>query len=405
MQTLYLPKLRRDQQAIVAHPAKRKTCAMGRRYGKTVMGGVIVANALRQHGKAAWVVPKYKNSRPLWRWISSTFKPLEAAKVVSISKADQVITTNLGGFFAIYSEENIDSMRGEWFHVVVNDEAAKFREESRYDVIEPCVADSDGEIIDISTPRGRNWFWREHQLGLAGDNDRKAFHAPTNANPMPSIQKAFERAKQVLTERSFQQEWLAMFLEDGGGVFRRIMAAATLQPQEQGEEGKRYIYGADWARYNDYTVFTVIDPLTKRMVYMDRFNQIDYSLQIARLRASTKRFPPMVIVAEENSMGGPIVERLQRDEGLPVQAFKTTNATKATIIEGLAVAFEQSEIEILNDPILTGELMAYDQERLPSGLIRYGAPEGQHDDCVMSLALAWYGATGTVTEEIENNYW
>lgn len=405
MTVLYLPKLRRDQQAIVAHPAKRKTCAMGRRYGKTVMGGVIVANVTRQHGKAAWVVPTYKNSRPLWRWISSTFKPLEAAKVVSISKADQVITTNLGGFFAIYSEENIDSMRGEWFHVVVNDEAAKFREESRYDVIEPTVADSDGEIIDISTPRGRNWFWREHQLGLAGENDRKAFHAPTNANPMPSIQKAFERAQQVLTERSFQQEWLAMFLEDGGGVFRRIMAAATLQPLEQGEEGKQYIYGADWARYNDYTVFTVIDPMTKRLVYMDRFNQIDYSLQIARLRALTKRFPPVVIVAEENSMGGPIVERLQRDEGLPVQAFKTTNSTKATIIEGLAVAFEQGEIEILNDPILTGELMAYDQERLPSGLIRYGAPEGQHDDCVMSLALAWYGATGTVTEQVENNYW
>ncbi len=28
-------------------------------------------------------------------------------------------------------------------------------------------------------------------------------------------------------------------------------------------------------------------------------------------------------------------------------------------------------------------------ERLPSGLLRYGAPEGMHDDMVMSLALAW----------------
>jgi hypothetical protein len=38
-----------------------------------------------------------------------------------------------------------------------------------------------------------------------------------------------------------------------------------------------------------------------------------------------------------------------------------------------------------------GELEAYEAERLPSGLLRYGAPEGMHDDCVMSLALAWQG--------------
>ena len=33
--------------------------------------------------------------------------------------------------------------------------------------------------------------------------------------------------------------------------------------------------------------------------------------------------------------------------------------------------------------------MAYQAERLPSGLLRYGAPGGQHDDTVMALAIAW----------------
>jgi hypothetical protein len=32
-------------------------------------------------------------------------------------------------------------------------------------------------------------------------------------------------------------------------------------------------------------------------------------------------------------------------------------------------------------------------ERLPSGAFRYGGPRDTHDDIVMSLALAWYGAT------------
>ena len=32
-------------------------------------------------------------------------------------------------------------------------------------------------------------------------------------------------------------------------------------------------------------------------------------------------------------------------------------------------------------------------ERLPSGLERYGALAGMHDDTVMALALAWYAST------------
>lgn len=73
-----------------------------------------------------------------------------------------------------------------------------------------------------------------------------------------------------------------------------------------------------------------------------------------------------------------------------------TNANKTDMIDSLSLAFEQGQIEILNDPVLVGELMAYESERLPSGLIRYSAPEGFHDDCVSALMLAWAaGAAGT----------
>jgi len=79
-----------------------------------------------------------------------------------------------------------------------------------------------------------------------------------------------------------------------------------------------------------------------------------------------------------------------------VTGFQTTNATKAAIIEALALAFEQGAIHIMADPILIGELQAYEMYRLPSGMVRYSAPEGLHDDCVMSLALAWAGVTGSI---------
>jgi hypothetical protein len=44
---------------------------------------------------------------------------------------------------------------------------------------------------------------------------------------------------------------------------------------------------------------------------------------------------------------------------------------------------------------MIAELEAYEAKRLESGAIRYSAPDGMHDDTVMSLALAWYAADTT----------
>src|ERR1019366_2461532 len=117
-------------------------------------------------------------------------------------------------------------------------------------------------------------------------------------------------------------------------------------------------------------------------------NRVDYVVQRGRLQALCDRWRPSQIVAELNSIGQPICEELQR-AGLPIKGFTTTNASKAEIIEALALAFEQGSIGILNDPVLLGELQAFAAEQLPGGMLRYAAPGGGHDDTVMSLAIAW----------------
>ena len=128
-----------------------------------------------------------------------------------------------------------------------------------------------------------------------------------------------------------------------------------------------------------------------QVLAIDRFRGLEYSLQRARLQAFWERLGRLSwIFAEANSMGGPVIEQLRRD-GLPVTAFTTTNASKAAAIEALALAFERGTITIPNDPALLGELQAFEAKPLPSGMTRYAAPEGLHDDCVISLALAWQG--------------
>ena len=148
--------------------------------------------------------------------------------------------------------------------------------------------------------------------------------------------------------------------------------------------------GVDWGRDNDATAIVVIDADSRRMVALDRFNQVSWSLQRGRLAAIYEHWKPAVIWAEANSIGSPNIEALQ-DEGLPVRAFTTTAKSKPPLIEDLALAIERADLALLPDEGLLSELASYAMERLPAGGYRYSAPPGLHDDLVIAAALAWYG--------------
>jgi hypothetical protein len=254
--------------------------------------------------------------------------------------------------------------------------------------IRPALSDRRGKALFLSTPNGQNWFW-QLWLGACDPTSEDWFARTYTTADNPYIHPdEIEAARGLLPSRVFNQEYLAEFLSDGGAVFRNITARATLPlnppPHPQGE----YVFGVDWARSHDFTVIAVLDRRTNHLVHIERFNQISWSLQRGRLRTMYEKWQPSVIWAEENSIGGPNIEALQA-EGLPVIAFMTTAQSKGPLIESLALAFEKSEITIVNDPVLVGELQAYTLERLPSGRYRYNAPAGMHDDCVIAAALAW----------------
>jgi hypothetical protein len=386
---LLLPRLRPDQTKIALHPAKIKAVAMGRRWGKTLMAGSLSLACANAGGAVAWVVPTYKNARPVWRFAERMTAPV--SNRLAVQRSERSIEFPSGGWLGVYTADNPVGILGEAFDLVIVEEAARIAPDVWAETLMPTLADRDGRALLISTPRGRNWFWQEYQRGLGDGREQASFSAPSNANPSPQIRKAFDLARARVSERTFRQEWLAEFVADGGGVFRNVEAAATAQPQPEALPEHQYVMGVDWGRTNDATVFKVLDATTREEVYSDRMTQTDYRAQTTRLKAVWEKFGQCPVLAEYNSMGGPLVEQLQND-GVSVRGFVTTNATKAEIIDALALAFERGTLRILNDPLTVGELQAYESERLPSGLVRYGAPDGMHDDSVIALALAWHGA-------------
>lgn len=375
---------------ILQHPAKTQVLSMGRRWGKTVLGGTVAVACAARGARVAWVVPTYKNGRPLWRWADRVIVPLKQPRHVLVNQSDRTMEFRGGGGLAVYSMDSPDSILGEAFHLVIIDEAARIPENAWTEAIIPTLADYDGRVILISTPKGKNWFWKEWVRGQTPNDQVKSWQAPTSANPNPLIQQAAERARDRVPERTYQQEWLAAFVEDGS-IFRNVQSCATAHSAPR-LDGHTYVMGCDWGKYNDYTVLTIIDATTRQMVALDRFNQIDYTLQIGRVLTLYERYEPDIIVAEKNSIGDPILERLFVEHNLPVKPFTTTNASKAKVIDALSLAFERQRLSILNDATLIGELQAFEATRLPGGLLRYSAPDGMHDDCIISLALCWHGA-------------
>lgn len=379
-----MPALHPGQRAVWDHPARFQVLATGRRWGKSRLGSLRCVYAASQGKRAWWVAPSFPMASIGWRMIKQLGRQLPKAE---IREVDRMITLPGGGWVQVRSADNPDSLRGEGLDFLVVDECAFVKEDAWSEALRPALSDRKGRAYLISTPKGRNWYWRAWAHGQEGGEEWHSWQLPTGSNPYIDPAE-IEAAKGMLPERVFAQEYQAQFLDDAGGVFRHVMDAATATASGP-QAGADYVIGVDWGKHNDYTAMAVLS-VDGGMVHLDRSNQIDYAVQLGRLRTLAEQYQPAAIIAESNSMGEPLIEMLQRD-GLPVTAFQTTNATKSAAIDALALAFEQATIRILPDPILIGELQAYEMERLPSGLLRYSAPDGMHDDTVMALALAWQG--------------
>jgi len=178
---------------------------------------------------------------------------------------------------------------------------------------------------------------------------------------MPTVQNPYiepaeiEAARLDMTESAFHQEYAALFISWEGSVFRRVGEAATAGARTGPEVGHDYVIACDWGRSNDYTVFLVLDATARAVVALDRSNRVDYAIQCERLKALAEQWQPKQILAEQNSIGQPIIEQLGRDN-LRIHPFTTTNASKVQAIEALALAFERGDIRILSDPVLVSEL-------------------------------------------------
>lgn len=407
MTSIRLPMPHAGQRRVRLEAKRFNVLSAGRRWRKTTLVMPIAVEVMLGGGTVVWGAPTYDQVMTAYEEMRRGCRGVAKFRTSPFMDAD----IPGAGRCLFRSLDNPDNARSKTADLVVVDEAGDVNETAWSEVLFPMLMDTHGGAWLMGTPKGRNWFWREHVSAsdrATHGGEWASWQIPTlgarivegqlvrEPHPYENPNISFDEVSALfrrMTERAFRQEILAEFIEDGGSVFRGVRAAATARTLTHAEPGRCYVMGVDWGKSEDFTVLTVIDDESGEVVKVDRFNQIDYTVQRGRVLATFEAFRPGTVVVERNSIGEPLIEELIRD-GIPVQPFTTTNQSKSLVIDALALAFERGDIKIPADPVLLAELEAFEMERLPGGAFRYSAPEGLHDDMVMSLSFAWKAHAG-----------
>ena len=277
------------------------------------------------------------------------------------------------------SADNADSLYGDDVYTCVMDEASRTKEDAFFAVRSTLTA-TNGMIRMIGNIKGRkNWFYRMCRKAEAGAPDME-YHKITAADAVAAgviAQEEIDDAQRNLPENVFRELYLAEPSDDGGNPFGLKSIEQCIKPLSRKEPR---VWGWDLAKSVDWTVGIGLDEdgNTCRVV---RF-QKPWRDTKEEIKRETGMCPALV---DSTGVGDPVLEDLQAGGG-SYEGFKFSQHSKQQLMEGLAVAIQQQKIGF-PDGVIVNELESFEYEYTRTG-VRYSAPQGFHDDCVVALALA-----------------
>lgn len=266
--------------------------------------------------------------------------------------------------------------------VVFSEYSVTYPEAWRY--VSPILAANEGWAIFNFTPRGQNHAFT--LLNQAKDNPNWYTEILTINETNVLTPESLEEEKRMNPQDIIDQEYYCKFIEGAGAFFKRVMES-VYNADDKEIPGHQYQIGLDLAKTMDYTVITPFDLTTFKVLKQDRFNQIDYNLQKARVEATYLRFFKGLINMDSTGVGEPIYDDLWQ-KGLRVNPYKFTESSRRDLLVNLQLLLEQGKIKIPNDETLISELQSFRYTVNEKGRTRIEVPDGLHDDCVFSLALA-----------------
>lgn len=344
-------------------------------------------------GVCYYVLPTYRQAKQvIWDSLIDDHVPSDA--YIKKNDSELAIYYKNGVIQRFIGSEDYDKHRGTNPFDVVFDEYAEQSEQIWLAIFQPVLMENGGTATFVFTPKGKNHAWK--LLQMAKDNPLWYVSEKGVKDTKVFGVEELAEIKRNTPSALYAQEYEIAFNEAAGAFFRRIHENLYDKEQMQPEYGD-FQLGVDLAKYQDFTVLTPFNLNTFRAYPQDRFNQIDYNLQKARIEATALRYKARVKI-DATGVGDPVVEDL-RARGLNIgddDAIKFTEQSRMNLLNHLAMLLEQDKLQIPNDPGLIEELESFQYSLTPLGKVKVGAPEGMHDDRVVSLMLAVWGISDPI---------
>lgn len=380
------PNLYPKQLAAIFSPERIAVIEASTKSGKTTGCLVWIVEqtfGLREGQSVWWVAPVYPQAEIAFKRLKHFLRVGGMPFVANETHLTMTLVNDVVIHFK--TGEKPDNLYGEDVFAVVLDEATRMREESWF-AIRTTITHTRGMVRIIGNVKGRkNWAFRmarKAENGAVGMSwARITARDAVEAGILK--QEEIDAAQRDLPERVFQELYGAVPGDDEGNPFGLDHIRKCVKPLSRKQP---VVWGWDLAKSVDWTVGIGLDK-DGRVCRFHRW-QHPWTLQEKLIKEKTNGLPALV---DSTGVGDPILEHLQEDGGSNFQGFKFTGISKQQLMEGLVVGVQQEKMgfpEHSKEVPIQGELESMEYTYTRSG-VKYSAPPGLNDDCVMGLGLAF----------------
>ena len=349
------------QKQVIESEARFKVLAAGRRFGKTATCVLLALAALLQPDRLIIIVgPEHAHVEKIFKELYSILvRQLKLAtkgdgvSIIRNTKGDYVIQLPNGSRVEGKSGTNPDSLAGDAVDLYIFDEAAvEDNLEHLWGIARPALADKRGSAIFISSPRGRNDFYRLFKLGqkgmgqlegyipIAGDDmtDWASWTFPSYSNPFIPAEE-YDIAKREAVEKGkyeqFKQEWNADFDAVTDVAFPEFRAFK----KKEDEEGnitrdpyhvQHYNFNASNGPWFAACDFNVARPASTVYLQIDSNNNIIIFDELFKSSTDAK-LQAQYILEKQTELGVPYTQVFGDVSG----SFNRAGVNEFTLMEGV----------------------------------------------------------------------
>lgn len=376
--------------ACVNRKEKYVMCNLSRQQGKSTVALLLCILWLCKAGEdIIYITPTYQLAK---NFFSKLTKLLPSKLLSKSNSSDLILETTLNSSIRFFSAKAGQSARGSNCTKLIIDEAAYCQQQIDgqdfyYNIVMPLTKVRCDKILMVSTPFGKSGFYYDLCMQAISGERGDMIYIERNIYQDALIRpEEIEELEKNYPPLAWKCEFLCEFLENALSVFPSYSECFDIDRFDF--NGDLYA-GVDLSSVgDDNTVVTLVNSKNQIMQYVIR-GSLEYKYkQIAKIVNDNDNIKGVYI--EENAIGEVMYEEIKKyvKKKNKLHKFLTNNESKKEIINRISVLITNKDIHFLKEnKILYSELGTFTYKLTKSGNVTYGAAEGRHDDCVMSLGI------------------